>query len=124
MNISAMAKKHGVSRSTIRRRLANSGRPPVTIGGDIIQQDQEVTMAAASGHEGVAAPVGFTITTAEMCGLSARLSDGHASPADLRLAEKVIMLFVNSLPPDATVTMGIGEIGTDQDDDQDDRIPD
>ena len=51
----------------------------------------------------VDAPPRHAITTAQMCTLSARLRDGHATPDDARLASRLIMAFVNSLPPDSTV---------------------
>jgi len=34
-NVSALAREHGVSRATIRRRLVNGWTPPVTIEGEI-----------------------------------------------------------------------------------------
>jgi hypothetical protein len=46
-NISALARAHGVSRATVRRRLANGWTPPVMIEGEIIQSDQQV---APLGH--------------------------------------------------------------------------
>jgi hypothetical protein len=46
---------------------------------------------------------GRVITTIEMCSLAARLSDGRAIPADLELAERVIMTFVDRLPPDSAI---------------------
>jgi hypothetical protein len=50
-SISALAREHGVSRSTIRRRLANGWHPPVTIEGEIIEPNQQVTTPATpSGH--------------------------------------------------------------------------
>jgi hypothetical protein len=48
-NISALAREHGVSRSTIRRRLANGWQPPFTIEGEIIEPNQEVTTAPTHG---------------------------------------------------------------------------
>lgn len=51
-----------------------------------------------------------TISTAEMCGLASRLSDGRASRDDLQLADKVIMAFVMRLPPDSVVEIGTNEI--------------
>jgi hypothetical protein len=42
-NVSALAREHGVSRTTIRRRLANGWTPPVTIEGEITQSDQDVS---------------------------------------------------------------------------------
>jgi hypothetical protein len=41
-NISALARVHGISRATVRRRLANGWQPPVMIEGEIVQRDQEV----------------------------------------------------------------------------------
>jgi hypothetical protein len=50
-NISALAREHGVSRQTMRRRLANGWQPPVTIEGEIIPPDQSVaTPAIPDGH--------------------------------------------------------------------------
>jgi hypothetical protein len=40
-NISALARELGVSRATVRRRLANGWQPPVTIDGEIVQSNQE-----------------------------------------------------------------------------------
>lgn len=52
-SIAVMAREQGVSRSTIRRRLANQSRAPITVEGEILEQSQDVTMAAAT----LAAPV-------------------------------------------------------------------
>ncbi len=50
-NISALAREHGVSRQTIRRRLANGWKPPATIDGEIIEQNHDVaTPATPGGH--------------------------------------------------------------------------
>jgi hypothetical protein len=49
-SISALAREHGVSRSTIRRRLANGWQPPVTIEGEIIEPNQQVTTTATPGR--------------------------------------------------------------------------
>jgi hypothetical protein len=49
-SISALAREHGVSRSTIRRRLANGWQPPVTIEGEIIEANQQVTTPATRGR--------------------------------------------------------------------------
>jgi hypothetical protein len=47
--------------------------------------------------------LGVTVSTPEMGALAARLSDGRATIADLRLAERIIMTFVDKLPPDSTI---------------------
>jgi hypothetical protein len=50
-NISALAREHGVSRQTIRRRLANGWKPPTTISGEIIERNHDVaTPATPAGH--------------------------------------------------------------------------
>ena len=50
-NISELARRHGLSRQTVRRRLANGWQPPVAFDVEIIQQDQEVaTHGRADGH--------------------------------------------------------------------------
>jgi len=50
-NVSALARAHGVSRTTIRRRLAAGWTPPVTIEGEIVEQDQQVaTPSTLSGR--------------------------------------------------------------------------
>jgi hypothetical protein len=46
-NVSALAREHGISRATVRRRLANGWQPPVTIEGEIAQSNQIV---ASGGH--------------------------------------------------------------------------
>jgi hypothetical protein len=51
----------------------------------------------------VDAPPRHAICTAQMCTLSARLRDGHATPDDARLASRLIMAFVNTLAPDSTI---------------------
>jgi uncharacterized membrane protein len=56
-SIAAMAREQGVSRSTIRRRMANQARPPAAIEGEIIKQNQEVTMAAATPATSLAVPI-------------------------------------------------------------------
>jgi hypothetical protein len=55
----------------------------------------------------------LTISTAQMAGLAARLGDGRASRQDMELADKVIMAFVMSLPPDSVVEIGANEIPDD-----------
>jgi hypothetical protein len=45
------------------------------------------------------------ISTPQMCALAARLSDGRATPGDLRLADKLIMALVDRLPPDSTIQL-------------------
>jgi len=45
-NISALAREHGVSRSTIRRRLASGWQPPVTIEGEILEPNQQMITGA------------------------------------------------------------------------------
>jgi hypothetical protein len=50
-NISALAREHGVSRQTIRRRLADGWKPPTTIDGEIIEQNRDVaTLGHPHGH--------------------------------------------------------------------------
>jgi hypothetical protein len=44
-----------------------------------------------------------TVSTIEMCSLASRLGDGRATAADLRMAERLIMHLVMSLPEDSTV---------------------
>lgn len=56
-NISELARVHGISRATVRRRLASGWIPPAVIEGvanEIVEQNQEV----ATGHEEMAAPDG------------------------------------------------------------------
>jgi hypothetical protein len=57
----------------------------------------------------VDAPPRHAISTAQMCGLAARLSDGRASPDDLRMADKLIMALVDRLPPDSVLDIRVGE---------------
>jgi hypothetical protein len=71
-NISALAREHGVSRATIRRRLANGWQPPITVGGEIVQSNQVV----ATHGQGAATQV----ETAPGRALAAPLSDGHEWP--------------------------------------------
>jgi hypothetical protein len=61
-------------------------------------------------------PASVTISTVEMCGLAARLSDGSASPDDLKLADKLMVAFAMQFPPDSTVTISAGEISDGPDD--------
>jgi hypothetical protein len=64
-NISELARRHGLSRQTVRRRLASGWIPPElghpghesdcqVIEGEIIEQGQSVAMATTSGHSEVA----------------------------------------------------------------------
>ena len=54
-NISAIARQHGVSRQTIRRKLANGWQPPTAPSVEIIEPAQSVaTMATPYGHPGQA----------------------------------------------------------------------
>jgi hypothetical protein len=55
-----------------------------------------VTVDARSRH---------AITTAQMCALAARLSDGRASRDDLQLADRLIMALVDRLPPDSILEL-------------------
>ena len=48
---------------------------------------------------------GVTVSTPEMCSLAARLGDGRVTVEELRLAERIIMAFVNMLPPDSTISL-------------------
>jgi hypothetical protein len=41
-SVSALAREHGISRATVRRRLANGWQPPITIEGEIVKSNQEV----------------------------------------------------------------------------------
>jgi hypothetical protein len=56
VNISALARQHGVSRQTMRRRLANGWQPPTAPPVEILSPPQRVaTMAtpmASTGHSG------------------------------------------------------------------------
>ncbi len=47
-----------------------------------------------------------TVSTADMCRLGARLRSGTVTADDLRLADKLIMALVNSLPPDSSIDIG------------------
>jgi len=61
-NISELARRHGLSRQTVRRRLANGWIPPTVIDGvatEIAEQNQKV----ASGREVVAGPNGQVART-------------------------------------------------------------
>src|SRR4029077_3838250 len=62
-NISELARRHGLSRQTVRRRLANGWQPPVCIDGEIVEQDQEVaTHGQADGHPlAIAAPPAMAV---------------------------------------------------------------
>jgi hypothetical protein len=51
VNISALARQHGVSRQTVRRRLANGWQPPTAPWVEIIEPTQSVaSMATPHGH--------------------------------------------------------------------------
>ena len=51
LNISALARAHGLSRQTIRRRLAAGWQPAITLPAEIIAPDQSLaTMATPHGH--------------------------------------------------------------------------
>jgi hypothetical protein len=66
------------------------------------RQRQKAKKAAVT----IGAPTRHTISTPEMCGLAARLSDGRATPDDLRLADRLIMALVDRLPRDSTIDLG------------------
>jgi hypothetical protein len=55
-SISALAREHGVSRTTIRRRLANGWTPPVTIEGEIVEQDQQMSTPSTPMDTALAVP--------------------------------------------------------------------
>lgn len=44
-NISALARRHGVSRATIRRRMASGWQPPIIIDAHAGEDDQTATLA-------------------------------------------------------------------------------
>ena len=46
-----------------------------------------------------------TISTPEVCSLAARLTGDIVTVADLQLAERIIMTFVDHLPPDSIVQL-------------------
>jgi hypothetical protein len=46
---------------------------------------------------------GVTVSTPEMCALSARVGAGMATAAELKLAERLIMALVDRLPPDSSI---------------------
>ena len=79
-NISELARRHGLSRQTVRRRLANGWIPPTVIDGvatEIAEQNQKV----ASGREVVAGPNGQVARTGAQRASVVRLETaGHTSP--------------------------------------------
>src|SRR5258705_4369690 len=53
LNISELARQTGLSRQTVRRKLANGWQPPTAPSVEIIQPTQSVaTMATSHGHPG------------------------------------------------------------------------
>ena len=44
-----------------------------------------------------------TVSTIEMCALAARLGGNCVTVDDLQLAERIIMTFVDKLPPDSII---------------------
>jgi hypothetical protein len=57
VSVSALAREHGVSRATIRRRLANGWNPPATIEGEIVQLDQHVATLGLGVATTLASPL-------------------------------------------------------------------
>jgi hypothetical protein len=51
------------------------------------------------------AKAGVTVSTPEMCALAARVGDGRATLEDCKLAERLIMRLVDSLPPDSVLKL-------------------
>jgi len=63
----------------------------------------------------VSSAASVTLSTADMCGLAARLSGGRASREDLQLADRIVTAFAMQFPPDSVVTIGAAEISDNPD---------